>query len=205
MDAGRDPHTNTEPELRMTIRSSLIRTPLHGRQLPALVAHALSPTAINRSVCGLFRPVRARPRTLSLVSRMRPGTLRTVAFLTCLAGCQPADPARDATAAKGGVTVALASPIGYVKIGDRRIIWRQAPGIARYEVVLSDSVETPIFTAVTADTQVVVPADLRYSLSQNYRWYVTAYRDSDSTAWRSPVAIFRLEGEGRRMPPMPRP
>ena len=205
MDAGRDPHTNTEPELHMTIRSSLIRAPLHGRQFPAPVTHASSPTATNRSVWGLFRPARARRQTLSLVSRMRPGTLRTVAFLTCLAGCKPADPALVATAAKGGVTVALASPIGYVKIGDRRIVWRQAPGIARYEVVLSDSVETPIFTAVTADTQVVVPADLRYSLSQNYRWYVTAYRDSDSTAWRSPVAIFRLEGEGRRMPPMPKP
>jgi hypothetical protein len=77
--------------------------------------------------------------------------------------------------------------------------------VSRYEVVLSDSVETPIFTAVTPDTQVVLPAQFQYSLSQNYRWYVTAYRDRDSTAWRSPVAIFRLEGEGRRMPPRPAP
>ena len=160
---------------------------------------------MNSSVWSLFQLVRATRRIVSLRCRMRPASLRTVAFLTFLAGCKPANPADGATAAKGGVTVALASPIGYVKIGDRRIIWRQAPGIARYEVVLSDSVETPIFKAVTADTQVVVPADLRYSLSQNYRWYVTAYRDSDSTAWRSPVAIFRLEGEGRRMPPMPKP
>ncbi|HYW51597.1 MAG TPA: hypothetical protein VE861_13375, partial [Gemmatimonadaceae bacterium] len=110
-----------------------------------------------------------------------------------------------AKGAQGGVTVALASPIGYVKTDDRRIAWHPAPGVARYEVVLSDSVATPIFTAVTVDTQVIVPPDMKYSLSQNYRWYVTAYRDTDSTAWRSPVAIFRLEGEGRRMPPRPKP
>jgi hypothetical protein len=95
--------------------------------------------------------------------------------------------------------------VGYVKVGDRIIAWHPAPQVSRYEVVLSDSLETPIFTAVTPDTQVVLPEQFQYSLSQNYRWYVTAYRDRDSTAWRSPVAVFRLEGEGRRMPPRPEP
>lgn len=108
-------------------------------------------------------------------------------------------------AEKEAVTVALASPIGYVRPDDRQIVWRSAPDISRYEVVLSDSVESPIFTAITADTQLTIPATVKYSLSQNYRWFVTAYRDRDSTAWRSPVAVFRLEGEGRRMPPMPKP
>ncbi len=129
---------------------------------------------------------------------------RLVLLLSC-AACKPADSAVQPRAAKEGVTVALASPIGYVKTDDRRIAWHPSPGIARYEVVLSDSVEAPIFKAVTADTQVVLPDGFTYSLSQNYRWYVTAYRDRDSTAWRSPVAIFRLEGEGRRMPPRPKP
>lgn len=134
-------------------------------------------------------------------------TLRCFLLLTAATACKPADSTVSASPAKstGGVTVALASPIGYVKTDDRRIVWHSSPGIARYEVVLSDSVATPIFTAVTVDTQVIVPAELEYSLSQNYRWYVTAYRDTDSTAWRSPVAIFRLEGEGRRMPPRPKP
>jgi hypothetical protein len=123
-----------------------------------------------------------------------------------LSSCKPADqgialPQRG----KDGVTVALASPVGTVKVNDRIIAWHPAPDISRYEIVLSDSVATPIFTAVTPDTQVVLPAQFQYSLSQNYRWYVTAYRDRDSTAWRSPVAIFRLEGEGRRMPPRPAP
>ena len=68
----------------------------------------------------------------------------------------------------------------------------------------SDSVEVPIFSSVTVDTQVVLPDSFTYSLSQNYRWYVIAYRDRDSTAWRSPIAVYRLEGEGRRMPPMPK-
>ena len=133
----------------------------------------------------------------------------TVARLIVLAGamsaCKPSDTVVTNARGKDGVTVALATPIGYVKTDDRRIAWFRSPGISRYEVVLSDSVETPLFTAVTADTQVVLPQSFRYSLSQNYRWYVTAYRDRDSTAWRSPVAIFRLEGEGRRMPPMPKP
>ena len=129
--------------------------------------------------------------------------LGTLALI--VSACTPADGAIKGAGARDGVTVALVSPVGFVKVGDRRIIWSAAPGISRYEVVVSDSVETPIFTAVTVDTQVVLPESFRYSLSQNYRWYVTAFRDSDSTAWRSPVAIYRLEGEGRRMPPMPPP
>lgn len=104
---------------------------------------------------------------------------------------------------KSGVSVTLASPVGYVKVGDRRIAWHPSPGISRYELTLMDSTETPLYVAATADTQVMVPDSLRYSLTNNYRWYVTAYRDTDSTAWRSPVAVFRLEGEGRRMPPRP--
>ena len=131
--------------------------------------------------------------------------LSPVALVSCLAGCTPGEHAVVPTPNKDGVTVALASPVGYVKVGDRRIAWHPSPGVSRYELVLSDSVEVPIFTAVTADTQVVLPDGFQYSLSQNYRWYVTAYRDGDSTAWRSPVAIFRLEGEGRRMPPLPKP
>jgi hypothetical protein len=123
-----------------------------------------------------------------------------------LAACQPA--AGGDTPPRAGndpITMALASPVGVVQKTDRRIIWHRAPGVSRYEVVVSDSVEVPIFTAVTQDTQVVIPDAFQYSLTQNYRWYVTAYRDRDSTAWRSPIAVFRLEGEGRRMPPMPTP
>ena len=131
--------------------------------------------------------------------------VRMFAIVAAVSACKPADQIATASRGKNGVTVALATPIGYVTKDDRRIVWYRSPGIQRYEVVVSDSVETPLFTAVTADTQVVLPESLRYSLSQNYRWYVTAYRDRDSTAWRSPVAIFRLEGEGRRMPPMPKP
>ncbi len=131
--------------------------------------------------------------------------LSAVPLVALLTGCKPAGegialPQRG----KEGVTVALASPVGYVKVADRRIAWHPATEASRYEVVLSDSVETPIFTSVTTDTQVVLPEAFRYSLTQNYRWYVTAYRDRDSTAWRSPIAIFRLEGEGRRMPPLPK-
>jgi hypothetical protein len=126
------------------------------------------------------------------------------AHAALIVACKPVGPV-DEPAGKDPVTVALASPIGYAKIDDRRIAWHPSPGVSRYEVVLSDSVETPLFSAVTADTQVTLPASVRYSLSQNYRWFVTAYRDRDSTAWRSPIAVFRLEGEGRRMPPMPTP
>jgi hypothetical protein len=103
----------------------------------------------------------------------------------------------------GGMTVALASPIGFVQPGDKRIVWNRSEGAARYEVVINDSTERPIFSAITRDTQVVVPDAVPYLLTQNYRWYVTAYRDTDSTAWRSPVAVFRLDGPGRRMPPRP--
>jgi uncharacterized protein (UPF0248 family) len=121
--------------------------------------------------------------------------------------CKPADQIATPASGRGkdGVTVALAGPIGYVKVGDKRIAWHPSPGISRYEVVVSDSVETPLFSAVTRDTQAFLPDTFKYSLSQNYRWYVTAYRDRDSTAWRSPIAVFRLEGEGRRMPPLPQP
>jgi len=132
--------------------------------------------------------------------------VKTFSFvgLVLLSACAPGEGAVPAAFIRNGVTVALASPVGYVKVGDRRIAWHPSPGITRYEVVISDSVETPLFTEVTTDTQVVIPPAMKYSLSQNYRWYVTAFRESDSTAWRSPVAIFRLEGEGRRMPAMPR-
>lgn len=125
--------------------------------------------------------------------------------LLCIA-CKPADQGLALPKpGKDGLTVALASPVGTVKVGDRVIAWHPAADVNRYEVVLSDSVEVPIFTAVTADTQVVLPEKFEYSLTQNYRWSVTAYRDRDSTAWRSPIAVFRLEGEGRRMPPRPEP
>ncbi len=127
----------------------------------------------------------------------------TPLLLLIAAACQPAE--QVAARGKDGVTVALASPVGIVDSSDRRIAWHPAPDISRYELVVSDSVETPIFSAVTPDTQVVLPDTFRYSLTQNYRWYVTAYRDRDSTAWRSPVAIFRLKGDGRRMPPLPNP
>ena len=132
--------------------------------------------------------------------------LLSLSLVVGLAACKPSDqgialPQRG----KDGLSVSLASPVGMVKVGDRVIAWHPAVGASRYEVVLSDSVETPIFKAVTPDTQVVLPEQFQYSLTQNYRWYVTAYRDRDSTAWRSPVAIFRLEGEGRRMPPRPAP
>jgi uncharacterized protein (UPF0248 family) len=132
-------------------------------------------------------------------------TRTALVFCLLLAACKPADQVAARTSGKRGVTVALATPVGYVKATDRRIAWHGAPDVSRYEVVVSDSVETPIFSAVTADTQVFLPDSFHYSLSQNYRWYVVAYRDRDSTAWRSPIAIFRLEGEGRRMPPMPKP
>jgi hypothetical protein len=117
--------------------------------------------------------------------------------------CKPGDAALVARG-KNGVTVALASPVGFVKPGDKRIAWFKQPEVSRYEVVISDSTDQPIFRTVTVDTQVVVPDSIPYSLTQNYRWYVTAYRDRDSTAWRSPIAVFRLEGEGRRMPPRPK-
>lgn len=136
---------------------------------------------------------------------MRHTLLLLTAVLATVAACTPGEHAVIPVPGKDGITVALASPVGYVKVGDRRIVWHSAPGVSRYEVVVSDSVEVPIFTAVTVDTQVVLPDAFQYSLSQNYRWYVTAYRDRDSTAWRSPVAIYRLEGEGRRMPPLPKP
>lgn len=130
--------------------------------------------------------------------------MRQCCVLLCaLIACAPAD--QTNASGKDAVTVTLATPIGYVKADDRRIAWHPSAGISRYEVVVSDSVEIPVFTAVTADTQIAMPDSFQYSLSQNYRWYVTAYRDRDSTAWRSPVAVFRLEGEGRRMPPMPKP
>lgn len=138
-----------------------------------------------------------------MMPAFRPACLAGLS-IAVLSSCAPSDPGKPAVS-KDGVTVALASPIGFAKVGDRRIIWHAAPGISRYEVVVSDSVEKPVFTAVTRDTQVVVPDGFEYSLSQNYRWFVTAYRDRDSTAWRSPVAVFRLEGTGRRMPPMPKP
>lgn len=130
--------------------------------------------------------------------------MRLAPLVLCVvAACKPAEQA--IARGKDGVTVALASPVGIVDSSDRRIAWHPAQDISRYEVVVSDSVETPIFSAVTPDTQVVLPDAFRYSLTQNYRWYVTAYRDRDSTAWRSPVAIFRLKGDGRRMPPIPAP
>ena len=135
---------------------------------------------------------------------MRSPLGRTLSLLLSLSACAPADQVA-VPGGRNGVTVALASPIGYVKTSDRRIVWHRSPDIARYEVVVSDSVETPIFSAVTADTQVTLPDAFQYSLSQNYRWYVIAYRDRDSTAWRSPIAVYRLEGEGRRMPPLPAP
>lgn len=135
-----------------------------------------------------------------------PRLLPVLSILALLVACKPADEGLALPKpGKDGLTVALASPVGTVKVGDRVIAWHPAPGVSRYEVVLSDSVEVPIFTAVTPDTQVVLPEKFEYSLTQNYRWYVTAYRDRDSTAWRSPIAIFRLEGEGRRMPPRPEP
>lgn len=133
-------------------------------------------------------------------------SLPALSLLSLLVACTPADERLALpTPGKNGLTVALASPVGTVKVGDRIIAWHPAAGASRYEIVLSDSVEIPMFTAVTPDTQVVVPEKLQYSITQNYRWYVTAYRDRDSTAWRSPIAIFRLEGEGRRMPPRPAP
>lgn len=140
-------------------------------------------------------------KSRSTITRTTMG--RTLALLLAAAACKPADQVAVAHG-KESVTVALASPIGYVKATDRRIAWHPSPGISRYEVVVSDSVEVPIFSSVTVDTQVVLPDSFTYSLSQNYRWYVIAYRDRDSTAWRSPIAVYRLEGEGRRMPPMPK-
>jgi hypothetical protein len=103
----------------------------------------------------------------------------------------------------GGMTVALASPVGFVKPGDKRVVWFRSQDASRYELVISDSTERPIYSVVTRDTQVVVPDSIPYLITQNYRWYVTAYRDRDSTAWRSPIAVFRLDAPGRRMPPRP--
>jgi hypothetical protein len=151
---------------------------------------------------GSTRPT--RQDSLKSISSSALMIRRSALLLLTLASCKPAEQVAT-SAGKNGVTVALASPIGYVKTTDRQIHWHRSAGVDRYEVVVSDSVEVPIFTAVTADTQVTLPPNFQYSLSQNYRWYVTAFRDRDSTAWRSPVAIFRLEGEGRRMPPMPKP
>ncbi|MCC7054183.1 MAG: hypothetical protein IT355_13035 [Gemmatimonadaceae bacterium] len=128
-------------------------------------------------------------------------------LLGLLGACRPAAEGETPPVRRGNdpIAVALVAPIGYVKENERLITWHASPGVSRYEVVVSDSVEVPVFTSVTRDTQVTIPEGFRYSLSQNYRWYVTAYRDRDSTAWRSPVAVFRLEGEGRRMPPLPQP
>jgi hypothetical protein len=126
---------------------------------------------------------------------------RTV-LLGCLAlltACKP-----SAGRGKEGVVVALLSPIGYAKVGDKRLVWSATADVHRYEVEVNDSTNVPVFKAVTADTSVVMPDSVKYSLTQNYRWFVTAYRDRDSTAWRSPVGVFRLEGEGRRMPPQPK-
>jgi hypothetical protein len=128
-------------------------------------------------------------------------TRRILLSLCLLSACKPAD--QIAAAAKDPISVSLAAPVGYVKPGDKRLIWLRSPGISRYVVAVFDSNEKALFTAASADTEIVVPDSVPYNLDNNYRWHVTAYRDRDSTAWRSPVAVFRLEGGGRRMPPRP--
>jgi hypothetical protein len=126
---------------------------------------------------------------------------RFAAAFILLAGCKPAD--QVAATGKDPVSVSLAAPVGYVKPGDKRLIWYRSPGISRYVVAVFDSNQKALFTTASTDTVIVVPDSVPYNLDNNYRWHVTAYRDRDSTAWRSPVAVFRLEGGGRRMPPRP--
>jgi hypothetical protein len=121
--------------------------------------------------------------------------------LVLLAACKPAD--QVAIKVKDPVSVSLTAPVGYVKPGDKRLIWSRSPGISRYVVALFDSNEKALYIAASPDTEIVVPDSVPYNLDNNYRWHVTAYRDRDSTAWRSPVAVFRMEGGGRRMPPRP--
>ncbi len=133
---------------------------------------------------------------------MRRSAALLVTPFCLVVGCKPAD--QISTIAKDPVTVALAAPVGYVKAGDKRLIWRSSPNVSRYEVAVFDSNQKAVYTAVATDTQIVVPDSVPYNLDNNYRWHVTAFRDRDSTAWRSPVAIFRLEGGGRRMPPIPK-
>jgi hypothetical protein len=89
-------------------------------------------------------------------------------------------------------TVALASPIGIVEGGATHLAWHPMPNASEYEVQLADSGTTPLLVQRTRDTSVVLPASLQLRTDGNYRWFVTAYRASDSTAWRSPIAVFTL-------------
>lgn len=89
-------------------------------------------------------------------------------------------------------TVALVTPVGIIDSAVTQLIWRPMPDAVEYEVQLSDSSMTPLLVQRTRDTSIAMPATTRLNAQNNYRWFVTAYRPRDSTAWRSPVAVFTV-------------
>jgi hypothetical protein len=107
----------------------------------------------------------------------------SVLATVCVIACKPATPP---------TTVALITPVGIVDTVVRTLLWHPISDALEYEVQLSDSSMTPLLVQRTRDTSVTLPPAMRLTAQNNYRWFVTAYRPRDSTAWRSPVAVFTV-------------
>lgn len=88
--------------------------------------------------------------------------------------------------------VVLVAPRGRLGAGSpARLVWRAVPNAWRYEVEVLEAGGSPVFSAATGDTLLVVPDSVRLEVERPYSWWVRA-RLRDGGELRSRPAEFSL-------------
>ena len=100
----------------------------------------------------------------------------------------------DADAMRGAAGgVKLVAPVGG-EVARRPVVlvWRQTPGVVRYEIEVLAAGGALLYAASTPDTVLTIPDATRVEPEQTHYWWVRAIR-SDGTQFRSPAEPFRVQ------------
>jgi len=100
---------------------------------------------------------------------------------------QPPSPAERRAAGEDGGRVNLLGPgdAAVVPIASARFAW-QSEGDASYRITIADATGATIWTTLTSDTTVVLPASIVLRPGQHYYWYVDAMRIDGSSITSGP-------------------
>ena len=103
----------------------------------------------------------------------------------------PRDGERSVVQVSSAISTLLPASDSRTPIDSLRFTWRSVPGVATYNVSVTDSVGTPIYAIKTADTAVGPIADLRLAPGARYFWHVDAL-NSDGSSIKSPQVSFSV-------------
>jgi anti-sigma factor RsiW len=99
----------------------------------------------------------------------------------------------ERAAASSPLTVTTVTPTSGMQAAVDSVVfaWRSLPGVTTYQLFVTDSVGTPVYTLKTGDTVVRPVANAPLSPGARYFWYVDALK-SDGSSTASPQIGFSI-------------